>query len=83
VRARRGVNHVHVGTVHATDAAHAVDNARDLYTRRNEGVSLWVVRSTDITASDPDERASLFDPALDKSYRHPTDYELPPEVASM
>jgi len=83
VRPRRGVDHVHVGTVHATDAQHAIENARDLYTRRSEGVSVWVVRSTDITASDPDERGTLFDPALDKVFRQPTDYELPPDVANM
>jgi ring-1,2-phenylacetyl-CoA epoxidase subunit PaaB len=83
VRARRGVNHVHAGTVHAPDAALAIENARDLYTRRSEGVSLWVVRSSDVVSSDPDERHSMFDPAADKSYRQPTDYELPPEVAHM
>jgi hypothetical protein len=55
----------------------------DVYTRRSEGVSLWVVRSADIAASDPDDREALFDPAADKSFRQPTDYELPPEVAHM
>jgi ring-1,2-phenylacetyl-CoA epoxidase subunit PaaB len=74
---------VHVGTVHAADAEHAIDNARDVYTRRSEGVSLWVVRSADIAASDPDDHEALFDPAADKSFRQPTDYELPPEVAHM
>lgn len=83
VRPRRGVSHVHAGTVHAADADHAIDNARDLYTRRSEGVSLWVVRSADVTASDPDERDALFDPADDKTFRQPTDFELPPEVAHM
>jgi ring-1,2-phenylacetyl-CoA epoxidase subunit PaaB len=74
---------VHVGTVHAADAEHAIDNASDVYTRRTEGVSLWVVRSADIAASDPDDREALFDPAADKVFRQPTDYELPPEVAHM
>ncbi len=83
VRAKRGVSHVHAGTVHAPDAELAMQNARDLFTRRSEGVSLWVVKSTDITASDPDERDSLFDPAADKTFRHPTDFELPDEVANM
>ena len=44
VRARRGLSHVHVGSLHAPDAEMALRNARDLYTRRQEGVSLWVVR---------------------------------------
>lgn len=83
VRARRGVSHVHAGTVHAPDAELALQNARDLFTRRSEGVSLWVVRSDDITASDPDDRESLFDPADDKTFRHPTDFDLPDEVANM
>ena len=83
IRARRGVNHVHAGTLHAPDPELALQNARDLYTRRQEGVSIWVVRSDDVVSSNPDDRESLFDPANDKSYRQPSDYELPPEVAHM
>jgi ring-1,2-phenylacetyl-CoA epoxidase subunit PaaB len=83
VRAKRGVSHVHVGTVHAPDAELALQNARDLFTRRSEGVSLWVVKSSDITASNPDDREALFSPADDKSFRHPTDFVLPDEVANM
>lgn len=83
VRAKRGVSHVHAGTVHAPDAELALQNARDLFTRRSEGVSLWVVKSADITASNPDDAGSLFDPAADKSFRHPTDFDLPDEVANM
>ena len=83
VRAKRGVSHVHAGTVHAPDSELAMQNARDLFTRRSEGVSLWVVRSSDITASDPDQSESLFDPAADKSFRHPTDFVLLDEVANM
>jgi ring-1,2-phenylacetyl-CoA epoxidase subunit PaaB len=83
VRARRGVSHVHAGTVHAPDAEIALQHARDLFTRRAEGVSIWVVLSEHVTASDPDDRESLFDPALDKAFRHPTDYELPDDVAHM
>jgi ring-1,2-phenylacetyl-CoA epoxidase subunit PaaB len=80
VRARRGVSHTHVGSLHAPDAEMALRNARDLFTRRSEGVSLWVVPSSAITASSPDEKASFFDPAGDKVYRHPTFYEVPDEV---
>ena len=83
VRAKRGVSHVHAGTVHAPDSELAMQNARDLFTRRSEGVSLWVVKSADITASNPDDAASFFDPAHDKSFRHPTDFDLPDEVANM
>ena len=53
VRGKRGLNHVHVGSLHAPDDEMAVHAARDLYTRRNEGVSIWVVQAADITASQP------------------------------
>ena len=33
MRARRGVSHVHAGTVHAPDAEIALQHARDLFTR--------------------------------------------------
>jgi len=80
VRPRRGLSHGHVGSLHAPDAEMAVRNARDLYTRRGEGVSIWVVPSAAITASSPDEKDSFFDPAADKVYRHPTFYDIPDEV---
>ena len=80
VRGKRGLNHVHVGSLHAPDAEMALHNARDLYTRRNEGVSIWVVRAQDITASSPAEKDPFFAPAGDKVYRHPTFYAIPEEV---
>jgi ring-1,2-phenylacetyl-CoA epoxidase subunit PaaB len=83
IRARSGLDHRHVGSVHAADAAMAIEHARDLYTRREEGVSLWVVKSADIIASDPGEEAALFEPARDKVYRHPTFYDIPKEVETL
>ncbi|MBW4052353.1 MAG: 1,2-phenylacetyl-CoA epoxidase subunit B [Proteobacteria bacterium] len=83
VRPRSGLEHKHAGSVHATDARMALEHARDLYTRRGEGVSLWVVRSSDIVASDPAEADELFEPARDKIYRHPTFYEIPEEVKTL
>lgn len=80
VRPRRGVSHNHVGSLHAPDATMALQNARDLYTRRQEGVSIWVVASNEITASSPDEKDSYFEPAADKIYRHPTFYDVPEGV---
>jgi ring-1,2-phenylacetyl-CoA epoxidase subunit PaaB len=80
VRAKRGLSHLHVGSLHAPDAAMAVRNARDVYTRRGEGVSIWVVPSDQITASSPEEKDAFFDPAGDKVYRHPTFYEVPAEA---
>ncbi|MES2495494.1 MAG: 1,2-phenylacetyl-CoA epoxidase subunit PaaB [Pseudomonadota bacterium] len=83
VRARGGLDHRHVGSVHAPDAEIALRHARDTYTRRMEGVSLWVVKSTDIAASDPDQSGELFEPAATKIYRHPTFYELPDAIKHM
>ena len=83
VRGKRGLNHVHVGSLHAPDDEMALRNARDVYTRRQEGVSIWVVRADDITASSPDEKDAFFDPSGDKPYRHPTFYEVPAEVQNL
>ncbi|MBL7701430.1 MAG: 1,2-phenylacetyl-CoA epoxidase subunit B [Ferruginibacter sp.] len=83
VRSKQGLDHKHVGSLHAADAAMAIENARDVYTRRQEGVSIWVVESKFITASNPEEAGELYEPAIDKVYRHPTFYVLPDEVAHM
>jgi len=83
IRSQHGLAHRHVGSLHAADPEMAICSARDVYTRRNEGVSIWVVRSTDIAASAPADKGSLFDPASNKIYRHPTFYELPDEVGPM
>jgi ring-1,2-phenylacetyl-CoA epoxidase subunit PaaB len=83
IRSKQGLDHKHVGSLHAVDAAMAMENARDVYTRRSEGVSIWVVESKHIHASNPDEADALFDPANDKIYRHPSFYDLPDEVKHM
>lgn len=83
IRSKQGLDHKHVGSLHAADAQMAIENARDVYTRRQEGVSIWVVESKHIHASNPDEAASLYDPASDKVYRHPTFYDLPDELTHM
>jgi ring-1,2-phenylacetyl-CoA epoxidase subunit PaaB len=83
IRSRQGLGHKHAGSLHAADAQMAIQNARDVYTRRQEGVSIWVVPAEAITASSPDNKDVLFDPANDKVYRHPTFYKLPDEVNNM
>ena len=83
IRSKQGLDHKHVGSLHATDAQMAIENARDVYTRRMEGVSIWVVESKYIHASNHDDAESLYDPANDKAYRHPTFYDLPEEVKHM
>ncbi|THU36869.1 1,2-phenylacetyl-CoA epoxidase subunit B [Niastella caeni] len=83
IRSKQGIDHKHVGSLHAADAQMAIENARDVYTRRMEGISIWVVESKYIHASSPDEAASLYEPANDKVYRHPTFYDLPDELTHM
>ncbi len=83
IRSKQGLDHKHVGSLHAADAQMAIENARDVYTRRMEGVSIWVVESKYITASNPEEAGELYEPAVDKVYRHPTFYNLPDEVNHM
>ncbi|MEO5966873.1 MAG: 1,2-phenylacetyl-CoA epoxidase subunit PaaB [Ferruginibacter sp.] len=83
IRSKQGLDHKHAGSLHAADAKMAIENARDVYTRRQEGISLWVVESKFIHASDPGDAESLYEPAADKIYRHPTFYDLPDEVKHM
>jgi ring-1,2-phenylacetyl-CoA epoxidase subunit PaaB len=83
IRSRSGLAHKHCGSVHAADAEMALQAARDVYTRRGEGNSIWIVQSSAIVASDPSDKDELFEPAMSKIYRHPTFYEVPDEVGHM
>jgi len=80
IRSKQGIHHKHVGSLHAPDEDVAIENARDVYTRRQEGVSIWVVESKNITASNPVDSDAFYEPAKDKIYRHPTFYDLPDEL---
>jgi len=82
VRARRGISHVHIGSLHAPDVETAMQNARDVYTRRGEGVSVWVVPSSEIHSFEPEDAADYVE-ANEKIYRHATTYEIPDEVGQM
>lgn len=83
IRSKQGLNHKHVGNLRAADARMAIENARDVYTRRQEGISIWVVESIHVSASSPSDSGALFEPANDKIYRHPTFYDIPDEVGHM
>ena len=83
VRSKQGLEHKHCGSLHASDSQHALQMARDVYTRRQEGVSIWVVQSSSIAASEPNDKSEFFEPSSDKVYRHPTFYEIPSEVGHM
>ncbi|MEL6239696.1 MAG: 1,2-phenylacetyl-CoA epoxidase subunit PaaB [Pseudomonadota bacterium] len=83
IRGQHGLSHRHVGSLHAPDAERAIKNARDVYTRRKEGVSIWVVEASQIAASSPDDKDSLYDPADDKVYRHPGFFDIPDDAGAM
>ena len=67
----------HAGSVHAADKEQALQNARDVYSRRNEAICLWVVPTDSIVSTSPSEVGTFFDPANDKIYRHPNFYKTP------
>ncbi|MEO1022982.1 MAG: 1,2-phenylacetyl-CoA epoxidase subunit PaaB [Bacteroidota bacterium] len=77
---KSGAAHEHAGSLHAPDAEGALQNARDVYSRRKEAVSIWVVPSNQIVASSPEDEGPFFDPAHDKLYRHPQFYSVPRAV---
>lgn len=83
IRSKQGLSHKHVGSLRAPDAEMAISNARDVYTRRSEGVSIWVVESKMVSASDPKEASEFFDPSDTKIYRHPTFYDVPDGISHM
>lgn len=83
IRSKQGLAHRHVGSLHAADDRMALENARDAYTRRNEGCSIWVVRSCHLIASQAEDREAFFDPSEDKIYRHPTFYTIPDGIKNM
>ena len=83
IRPRNGLSHKHCGSLHAADAELALQAARDVYTRRGEGTSIWVVPSSAITASDPAQKEENFEPTASKIYRHPTFYDIPDDVGAM
>lgn len=83
VRSRRGLDHVHVGSLHAQDAEQALEYARETYLRRAEGASIWVVESRHIHASQESDVETFYDPMDDKPYRHAANYELPDSVENM
>lgn len=78
-----GAPHEHCGSLHASDTEMALQNARDVYCRRNEAINIWVVQSKFITSSTPDDSPMMFDPAKDKIYRHPQFYTSPKKIKNL
>ena len=76
-----GEPHEHTGSLRAPDAEIALQNARDVFALRGKVCSIWVVKSSEITASAPEDVGAFFDPANDKVYRHSHFYKLPRGMA--
>ena len=83
VRHRRGLAHVHAGSLVATGPYEAIAKARNVYVARDTGVNIWVAPASSVTAADPTEAEALFEPFADKDYRYPTYYDIPKEVGYM
>lgn len=83
IRGQHGMSQRHVGSLHAADEEMAILNALDVHTRRNEGVSIWVVEAKHIAASSPTDKGPLYEPANSKMYRLPTFFDIPDEVGAM
>lgn len=77
IQSKPGLAHKHVGNLHAADKEMALQNARDLYTRRQEGTCIWVVPFEAIVSSTPEDNGSFFEPSDDKVYRTPLHYIMP------
>ena len=77
IQSKNGLAHKHVGNVHASDKVMALENARELYTRRNEGSCIWAVKAEYIVSSESEDSEAFFDPSNDNIYRHPTFYTMP------
>ena len=83
IQSKNGLAHKHVGNVHATDKEMALQNARDLYTRRSEGREIWVVETEHIVSVPLDQADAYFNPSDDKPYRHASYYVLPDGITSL
>ena len=83
IQPKTGAQFQHSGSVHATDKEMALQNARELYTRRQEDTCIWVVKADHIVSSNPDDSESFFDPADDKIYRYPTFFKVSKKVKGL
>jgi ring-1,2-phenylacetyl-CoA epoxidase subunit PaaB len=81
VQTKTGAPHEHWGSVHAPDSEMALQNARDLFARRQKLYSVWVVPAEEIIATKLEDNEPFFDPQDDKVYRHPLFYKIPKGVS--
>jgi ring-1,2-phenylacetyl-CoA epoxidase subunit PaaB len=75
-QSKKGEAHIHVGSVHAPDPQFALQMARDQFARRLKCVSIWVVNTRDIIATNYQDD-TFFAQVTDKSYRDPKAFDAP------
>ena len=70
---KRGDQHLHVGIVHAPNPEIALIFAKEQFGRRRITSNLWVVKSSEILASEYED-ADIFETTPEKTYREASDY---------
>ena len=77
---REGEPMTHAGSLEAAGDDLALQYARDIFSRRNEALRLWIVPRDAVTEiDDPD----LLKPPLDRSYRRPDGYNVVPRLRAV
>lgn len=74
-QAKRGKQHVHVGSLHAPDKDLAMVFAKEQYGRRNKCVNLWVVKTADIFALNIEDE-DMFATTPEKQHREAIIYKV-------
>jgi ring-1,2-phenylacetyl-CoA epoxidase subunit PaaB len=72
---KRGEQHEHVGIVHAPNNEMALLFGKEQYGRRGVSVNIWVVKTSNVFASDYDD-ADIFETVPSKQYREAGGYKV-------
>ena len=72
---KRGTQHVHVGSLHAPNPDLAILFAKEQYARRGTCTNLWVVKTSDVFATDYEDE-DIFATTPDKRYREAEIYKV-------
>lgn len=70
---KRGEQHIHAGIVHAANPQMALVMAKEAFGRRRQTANLWVVKSSEVTATDYEDQ-DIFETTPEKTYREASDY---------
>lgn len=72
---KRGTQHIHVGSVHAPNPEMAILFAKEQYARRGQCVNLWVVKTSDVFATEYEDE-DIFSTTPEKTYREAEIYKV-------